>query len=81
MSDILWNPQSASSVTVSWSPPQRPNGVVLGYLVVLERYVGGIIDSSNTDSNIFTTLFSNDEELGKLSVSSVLLELFQYASH
>ena len=36
-----------------------PNGVILKYSVVLERYKGGpIIDSRDLDGNVFTTNFT-----------------------
>ena len=44
-----------------------PNGVILKYSVVLERYKGGpIIDSRNLDGNVFTTMFTDNQALGKL---------------
>ena len=46
-----------------------PNGVILKYSVVLERYEGGpIIDSRELESNVLTTVFTNNQALGKLHV-------------
>ena len=46
-----------------------PNGVILKYSVVLERYEGGpSIDSRNLDGNVFTTMFTDNQALGKLHV-------------
>ena len=71
MSNILWNPQSASRVTVSWSEPERPNGVILGYSVILERYEGGaIVDSADVDSNTLAAFLNGTQNnsIGKLCV-------------
>ena len=50
-----------------------PNGVILKYSVVLERYEGGpIIDSRDLDSNVFTTMLT--QALGKLySIKEIIL--------
>ena len=46
-----------------------PNGDILKYSVVLERYEGGpIIDLRNLDGNVFTTMFTDNQALGKLHV-------------
>ena len=60
VSNILWDPHSDSSVTVSWSSPLRPNGVVVGYDITLMHYDGTHIDSQNVQSS--TVEFS--QELG-----------------
>ena len=68
VSNIQWIPQTAFSVTISWSPPQRPNGVIVGFSVVLERYEGGpVINSTEVDFNVFTVFFINPA-LGKLYI-------------
>ena len=46
-----------------------PNGVILKYSVILERYEDGlIIDSRELDGNVFTTIFTDNQALGKLHV-------------
>ena len=54
----------------SWSEPERPNGVVLGYSVVLERYVGGVVGTVDVDGNTLTASFSGtqDNPIGTLCV-------------
>ena len=69
VSNIQWVPLSASSVNVSWSPPQRPNGIILGYSVVLERYEDGlVINSIDVDNSVFTVPFTDGAALGKMCV-------------
>ena len=68
VSNIQWIPQTAFSVNISWSPPQRPNGDTLGYSVELERYEGGpIVNSTEVDSNVLTVFFINPA-FGKLYI-------------
>ena len=46
-----------------------PNGVILKYSVILERYEDGlIIDARKLDGNVFTTIFADNQALGKLHV-------------
>ena len=46
-----------------------PNGVIVKYSVILERYENGlIIDSRELDGNVFTAIFTDSQALGKLHV-------------
>ena len=64
VSNVIWDPQSDSSVKVSWSTPLRPNGIVLKYHIGLVNYIGGeLIDFQNVSSSTFMFEFTS-EELG-----------------
>ena len=52
---------------VSWSEPERPNGVILGYSVVLENYIGGVIGTADVDNITFAAFF-NGTSIGKFCV-------------
>ena len=56
-------------VVVSWGPPQMPNGIILEYSVVLERYQNGSeLGRQEVDRNTFVVEFNDSQNIGKFSV-------------
>ena len=66
VSNILWDPRSDSSVVVSWSPPLRPNGIILQYTMILLQLnaVAGFADAQTVSSSALMVEFTSSE-LGK----------------
>ena len=61
-------------VVVSWDPPQIPNGIILEYSVVLERYEDGSeVDRQEVDGNTFVVEFDDSQNIGKFNVTVVIL--------
>jgi len=56
-----------STIQVNWIAPQRPNGIVLQYYLVLTNFGGNTVIASTTvnSSDALTTNFAN-ERLGSL---------------
>ena len=61
-------------VVVSWGPPQMPNGIILNYTVVLERYEDGSeLGRRDIDGNTFVVEFNDSQNIGKFNVTVVIL--------
>ena len=62
VSNILWDPHSDSSVVVSWSPPLRPNGIILEYtMILLQLRADGFADTQTVSSSTLMVEFTSSE--------------------
>ena len=63
VSNILWNPQSDSSVIVSWETPLSPNGIILEYIITLVQLddISGFVDVQTVDNSTFVVTFTSPE--------------------
>ena len=43
VSNIVWTRQTDTTAVVSWGPPERPNGIITEYIIILTEYQGGVI--------------------------------------
>ena len=57
----------ASAIQIAWTPPQRPNGVLLQYYIILTTFDGRtVIASARTNENATLSVELSDANLGKL---------------
>ena len=60
VSNILWDPRSDSSVVVSWSPPLRPNGIILEYTMILLQ-LNAVAGAQTVSSSTLMVEFTSSE--------------------
>ena len=64
VSNIVWTRQTDTSAVVSWGPPERPNGIITQYIIILAEYQGGVILVETVGGNAMSFDISHNS-LGK----------------
>ena len=65
VSNIVWTRQTDTFAVVSWGPPERPNGIITGYIITLTEYQGTTVILMNSVGANVTSVDICHNNLGK----------------